>query len=63
MPVEELTRTLTLLTLIRDVYPISFITIIHGTFGYVMGIYKYRMEIRILETEIERLGRQLEREH
>ena len=60
---DEIEKTLTILEVIRDVYPISFITIIHGIFGYGMGMFKYIREIKVLEREIERLGRQLEREH
>ena len=60
---EEISQTVTLLQIIRDVYPVSFITIIHGMFGYAMGIYKYRLEMRFLERQIDRNDRLLERLH
>ena len=62
---DGITQTLAqaVMEMIRESYPVSFITIINGSFGYLLGRLKYSFEIKVMVNEIERLIRQLEREH
>ncbi|MBT8449511.1 MAG: hypothetical protein KJO69_07470 [Gammaproteobacteria bacterium] len=58
-----ITKALTLLEVIRDVYPISFITIVCGVFGFGMGVITIFMKKKTLENQIERNDRIIERSH
>ena len=60
---EEISIGLTILNLIRDIYPVSFISIILCAFGYAMGMIKYRFEIRTVEKRIKALEDMIERVH
>lgn len=60
---EEISLGITILNLIRDIYPVSFISIILCAFGYAMGFIKYRFEIRVIERRIKAIEDMIERTH
>ncbi len=51
---NDILDNLTILTFIRDVYPVSFIAIILASVGYLMGYMVFNKYCKFLQNLIER---------